>query len=311
MHNQALLIPTKEFSHPTPRRKPALPLVRNEYGAISPKAALDDACLKQLHDILALAVKSGHLNAPYVRSDRREMESLNHDIYDVLLERGRIRGIIVQERTYWKDLRKSRTRLTKRYVLLTRVQRSLRAAELDTATCAKRAKNTATLGELVQHYTGVKPVRCKAPRVVVEHACKVLARDGDGTLRSVFDGSEYRVGVWRAQAAAPHHGGGYYFYWSEQDALAGIQANTTFAAAWKEGVELVLCEVEVGGRIIQYAEGKHAASRLRVSGELQTLQRRSKHPPREPVAPSPSTRTVTRNVRPGGAEGSSIETPAD
>jgi hypothetical protein len=273
MHTAARLIPTTELSHPTPRRKPALPLVRDQYGAISPKAALDEACQKQLHDILALAVKSGHLNAPYVRGDRREMECLNHDVYDVLLERGRIRGIVVQERTFWKHLRKSRTRLTKRYVLLTRVQRSLQAEELDTATCAKRAKNTAALGELVRHYTGVKPVRCRAPRVVVERACKILARGADGTLRSVFDGSEYRVGVWRSQAAAPHHGGGFYFYWSEQEALAGMEANTTFAAAWTQDVDLVLCEVEVGGRIIEYAAGKHAASRLRVLGKLQPLQR--------------------------------------
>lgn len=248
----------------TARRKPALPLQRNEYGAISPHVALNDAQRRQLDDLLAKAVQNRELSAPYLRRDRKEFECLNHDIYDVLLERGQVRAVIVQERTYWKSLRKTRSRLSKRYVLLVRVQRSLRAEELDTATCVKRAKNTKALGELVRHYTGARPVACKTPQVVVEPAFKVLARDADGTLRSVFDGSEYRVGVWRSEQAAPDHGGGFYFYWSEDEALAGLAGNTTFAAAWTEGLELVLCDVEVSGRTVAYGHGKHSASRLRV-----------------------------------------------
>jgi hypothetical protein len=226
----------------------------------------------QLHDIIACAIEKGHLNAPYLRGDRRELHCLNHDIYDVMLERGRIRAVIVQERSFWKSLRKARTRLTKRYVLLVRERRSLRAEKLDTATCVRRAKNTAALGELVRHYTGARLVRCKAPHVIVEQAWKVLARDTDGTLRSVFDGSEYRVGVWRTQAAVAGHRGGFYFYWRERDALAGMEANTTFASALSDGKELVLCEVEVAGRTVEYDNGKFAASRLRVLSELRTLR---------------------------------------
>lgn len=262
----------------TPRRKAAVLLQRNEYGAISPDVALNDAQRRQLDDMLANAVCDGALKAPYLRRDRREFECLNHDTYDVLLERGHIRAVIVQERTYWKSLRKTRSRLTKRYVLLTRVQRSLRAEEVDTATCVKRAKNTKALGELVRHYTGAKPVACKTPQVVVEPAFKVLARHADGTLRSVFDGSEYRAGVWRSEQAAPDHGGGYYFYWSEEEALAGLAGNTTFAAAWAEGLELVLCEVEVSGRTVAYDDGKHSASRLRVVCEVRAAHQPAEEP---------------------------------
>lgn len=247
------------------------PLHRDEYGAISPRTLLSDACSKQLAAILALAVKMAHLTAPFVRQDRRELACLNHDVYDVLLERGQIRAVIVQERAFWKSLRKPRSRLTKRYVLLTREARSLRAQELDTSTCVKRAKNTSVLGELIRHYRGEKPVRCKTPRVAVARAYKVLARDADGKLRSVFDDSEYRMGVWRSEAAAAGHGGGYYFYWSVRDALNGIAENTTFADAWKEGKHLVLCDVEVAGRTIEYGHGKNSASRLRVLSENSTL----------------------------------------
>ncbi len=273
MNTDSLSTAPSDSPKPSPRRKPATPLERNEYGAISPHVALDEACRAQLRDILALAVKSGQLNATYIRQDRREMECLNHDVYDVLLERGRIRALVIQERTFWKHLRKTRSRVTKRYVMLTRERRSLRAEELDTATCAKRAKNTSALGELVRHYTGAKQLRCVTPRVTVEDAYKVLARDAGGTLRSVFDGAEYRIGVWRSEAVAPDHGGGYYFYRSEEDAVAGSETNTTFAAGLTEGLELVLCEVEVTGRTVEYGHGKHAASRLRVLGELRVLRR--------------------------------------
>lgn len=273
MHLDSIAIAAPDVQKATPHRKPAPPLQRDEYGAISPQVTLTDVCRVQLRDILALAVKSGHLNATYLHRDRRELECLNHDVYDVLLERGRIRAVVVQERTFWKDLRKTRSRVTKRYVLLTRERRSLRAEELDTATCAKRAKNTSVLGELVRHYTGARPVRCITPRVVVKGAYKVLASDAAGTLRSVFDGSEYRVGVWRSEAAAPDHGGGFYFFWSEQDAVAGTETNATFAAERTDGLELVLCEVEVAGRTVEYARGKHAASRLRVVRELRVLRR--------------------------------------
>lgn len=265
-------IPSAETAFAARKRPQALPLQRDEYGALAPHTVLSEECCGQLHDTIACAIRKGHLNAPYLRGDRRELHFLNHDIYDVMLERGRIRAVIVQERSFWKRLRKARTRLTKRYVLLVRERRSLRAEELDTATCVRRAKNTTALGELVRHYTGARPVRCKAPHIVVEQAWKVLARDADGTLRSVFDGSEYRIGIWRTQAAAAGHRGGFYFYRRERDALAGMEANTTFASACSDGKELVLCEVAVAGRTVEYDNGKFAASRLRVLSELRTLQ---------------------------------------
>lgn len=267
-----------QSSNPWRPAKATAPLQRNEYGAIAVQTTLNDVCRRQVESILAQAINCGHLNAPYLRRNNREMECLNHDIYDVLLERGRVRAVIIQERAYWKSLRKTRSRLTKRYVLLTRVKRSLRTEELDTATCVKRAKNTEAIGDLVRHYTGAATVRCKTPQVVVEQACKVLARDADGTLRSVYDGSEYQVGVWRSEAVAAGHGGGYYFYRSEEDAVAGMTGSTTFASAWMEGLDLVLCEVDVAGRTIEYDNGKLAASRLRVLGVLRALQRREELP---------------------------------
>lgn len=175
---------------PNKQHKLSTQLQRDEYGAICAQVSLSEVGRTQLRDILASAVKSGQLYATYLHRSRRELECLNHDVYDLLLERGRISAVIVQERTLWKDLRKTRTRVTKRYVLLARERRTLRAEELDKATCLRRAKNTTKLGELVQHYVGKKSVRCMTPRAVVKTGYKVLARDADGTLRSVFDSTE-------------------------------------------------------------------------------------------------------------------------
>lgn len=88
---------------------------------------------------------------------------------------------------------------------------------------------------------------------------------------SAYDNSEYKVGVWRSEAAKPDHGGGFFYYLDATlaiDAIDATRRGATFSASVAAGKELILCEVEIKGREIEYGDGKWAASQLRVITEL-------------------------------------------
>ncbi len=174
----------------------------------------------------------------------------------------------MQARRFWKHLRKGYTRSGKDYFLVARSGRKFTAQEVEKSTCAKRAKNTTELGQLAKHYLGKSTVACKKPHVPVSTAFKVLAKTEDGRLVSAYDDSEYKVGVWRSEAARADHGGGFYYYLDDTLAINATQRGTTFSTSVAAGKELVLCEVEIKGREIEYGAGKWAASQLRVISEI-------------------------------------------
>jgi len=246
-------------------------LSRNNYGALVLNTVKFAEQLEQVRALLEIAISKGLIPRPFTSSTKKEFECLNVDIYDVLISRRRVKALVIQVRSFWRHMRKGHTRMEKRYCLIVRTGKKLAVTELDSATCVKRAKNTTALGQLVGHYLGTKPVACKKPDQGICSGYKVLAQDADGGLRSVYDGSEYAAGKWRSQAARPDHGGGYYFYWNQDQATQAVAASETFKNTWTAGKTLVLCEVEVAGRTVDYSGGKVAASRLRVMQVLQRL----------------------------------------
>lgn len=240
-------------------------LARNEYGALNLSALQIPPLVAEVKALLAEAIRlDTGIQAAYIDGSKREFECINHDIFDVLLFRGKVKALVVQQRWFWKDKRKGYTRATKEYFIVIRENRKVRVQELDSRTCAKRAKNSLELGDLVKHYTGKTVVACKAPSVVVETAYKVVAQAADGSLVSAFDGSLYKPGVWRAERAEEDHGGGFYCYRDSETAVRMTQSGGTFAASVSEGKSLVLCEVEISGRRVRYDSGKVAVSRLRI-----------------------------------------------
>lgn len=247
-------------------------LPRNEYGALNLRLVLTVEQQAQVVAFLDSAVKAGLLPAPFITSGKQEFECLNLDVYDVLIFRGKVKSLVVQARSFWKHLRTRYTRGEKDYYLVTRACRQLTVEDIEKATCAKRAKNTTSLGQLVKHYLGKSTVACKKAHVPVTTAYKVLAKTGDGKLVSAFDNSEYKVGVWRSEAAKPDHGGGFYYYLDDALAIDATKRGTTFAASVAAGKELMLCEVEIKGREIEYGDGKWAASQLRVISELESVR---------------------------------------
>jgi hypothetical protein len=243
-------------------------LPRNEYGALEISQVLSKEQQNQTKALMNAAIKAGHLPAPFITRGRNEYECMNLDFFDVLLLRGRVKSLVVQARSFWKHNQKGYTRLGKDYYLVTRSGRKTTVEDVEKATCAKRAKNTTALGQLVKHYLGTATVACKKPFAPVSMAYKVLAKTDDGRLVSAYEGSEYTPGKWRSEAAKPDHGGGFYYYLDEKLAVDATKRGDTFAASVADGKVLVLCEVEVQGKQIQYSGGKLAATRLRVIREL-------------------------------------------
>lgn len=99
----------------------------------------------------------------------------------------------------------------------------------------------------------------------------MLAKDTDERLLSAFDDSEYKIGKWRQEAVADEHGGGFYYYDDQELAIAATERGHTFSNSVSTGKQLVLCEVEVSGRTVEYEDGKMASSRLRVMKRLQAV----------------------------------------
>ena len=247
------------------------PPTRDQYGALSPANVLTPEQLQQLNALRDAAVRAGKLPAPFISGDKKEFECLNLDIYDVLLFRGKVKGLVVQARSFWKHIRKGHTRSGKEYFLVLKSARGIDVTTVDSATCVKRAKNTVALGELVSHYQGKVVVTCRPPSIETWTGFKVLAKDSDGRLVSAYDGSLYCPDKWRSQAAREDHGGGFYYYLDQQLAIDATGRGETFAASISDGKRLVLCKVEVSGRDIEYDFGKRAASRLRVVQELREV----------------------------------------
>lgn len=243
-------------------------LPRDEYGALDLHRVISAELRTQVSVFVSDAVKAGHLPAPFVAYGKKEFECMNLDVYDVLIFRGKVKALVVQARSFWKNLRKGYTRSGKDYYLVIRSGRKFTAQEVEKSTCAKRAKNTTALGQLVKHYLGKTTVACKKAHVPITTAYKVLAKTTDGRLVSAYDDSEYKVGIWRSEAAKADHGGGFYYYLDDALAIDATKRGDTFAASVAAGKELVLCEVEIKGREIEYGDGKWAASQLRVVSEL-------------------------------------------
>lgn len=138
-------------------------LQRDQYGALNLRQVLSPELQTQVAAFTAAAVKAGLLPESFIAGNAKEYECLNLDTFDVLIFRGKVKALVVQVRTFWKNVKKGYSRSGKNYFLITRTGRKITAQVAEKATCAKRAKNTTALGQLVQHYLGKQTIACKSP----------------------------------------------------------------------------------------------------------------------------------------------------
>jgi hypothetical protein len=162
-------------------------LPRDEYGALYASQVLSPEQQLQLKDLLGKAVATSIVPEPFITSTKKEINCLNLDIFDVLVFRGKVKGLVVQARSFWENIRKGYTRIQNTYFLVMRSGKKLDIRELENSACVKRAKNTTALGQLVNHYLGKTTLACKSgTKVVTWTGYKVLARDENGSACQRF-----------------------------------------------------------------------------------------------------------------------------
>ena len=91
---------------------------RNAYGGLEVTACLQQAKRLAVGALLDRAVEDDLLPEPYIERSNREIESLNHHVYDAWSVDGAVSAVVVLVLWYWKNLRKERTRMTKTYYLV-------------------------------------------------------------------------------------------------------------------------------------------------------------------------------------------------
>lgn len=96
----------------------------------------------------------------------------------------------------------------------------------------------------------------------VRRVWKIVAKDGDSYV-SVYDGSEWALGITRHETARSDHGGGYYSYPSLEEVLDAAESKVVFNQAWCRGKHLVVleCDVRLGGAL---SPMKAASGRSRI-----------------------------------------------
>ncbi|VDY14445.1 MULTISPECIES: hypothetical protein [unclassified Thiomonas] len=93
-------------------------VTRNEYGGLQIHTCLAADQNGAVRSLLSRAVHADLIPATYIERSKREFESLNHHIYDVLVAEEAVHAVVVLALSYWKDLRKERTRIRKTYFLV-------------------------------------------------------------------------------------------------------------------------------------------------------------------------------------------------
>ena len=71
-------------------------LPRDEYGALHTSQVLSTEQQLQLKNLLDKAVATGIVPQPFITSSKKEINCLNLDIFDVLVFRGKVKGLVVR-----------------------------------------------------------------------------------------------------------------------------------------------------------------------------------------------------------------------
>jgi hypothetical protein len=196
---------------------------------------------------------------------KRIGDALYHEIYDISPNS---RSVLMCARSVTGNRYGQRT-TDKSYFLIRVHGKGVRVVPANKALAAKGAKTAVELGDAIAIVTGKATYLAPANKVRLGY--KLVTRNDDGELVSVWDGSSWALGKTRIEAATEGHRGGFYYYESKDKALSAAVANETFGNARRHN-NLVLIEVEASGRHIFYGNEKLCASRIRPIREVSIVE---------------------------------------
>ena len=110
------------------------------------------------------------------------------------------------------------------------------------------------------------------PSAKIRIAYKLVEVRADGTLISLYSGEQYVIGKRLAEAARENHNGGYYAYPTAAQVLALWNSGDLVPdRCYFDAKRLALLEVEISGTIIEYPNGKVAATYLKPIAVVDTF----------------------------------------
>jgi hypothetical protein len=164
---------------------------------------------------------------------------------------------LVQQRHF---VREKYSKLTLAYYLIARRGKGVTVTDVaetpaKKAALRKMASTNPAPGTLIDWAQGKAQARTpKKPRTVYK-AWRVMRLDEDGTLRSVFDHSQWTLGKARSEKARHNHMGGYFWYNSEKAVReVALERNGLLRRAHENGRNLVVVECEAWGTVIEYPD---------------------------------------------------------
>ncbi|MBW2598604.1 MAG: hypothetical protein JRC60_00530 [Deltaproteobacteria bacterium] len=202
-------------------------------------------------DLLAQAVRQGKISRAYNdigfdQKGRAEGDAIHHEIYDI---RPKPFVVLVCVRETEGSKYGVRT-ICKNYYIIKRHGKGIKIAPANKAIAAKAAKQAGDeLGVAIDILEG-------KIKLVTHHPCmdgvayKQVAIFGDGRMASVYDDSDWVIGVERYDRAMRDHNGGLYVYPTpEQAKHAPFPDNSINADADK-----IILKCQVGGLYCRYGE---------------------------------------------------------
>ena len=252
-------------------------LIRNEYGVMSTcsSSTIEDRSLfSTASSLVSLAEKGKKIPCSFddmwwgeSRKNRgkRIGDALHHEIYDITPNG---RSVLLCCRTV-EGNRYGQKTTDKSYFLIRAHGKGVRVIPASKALAGKAAKSADELGYAISVVTG--KTKYIAPANMVRKGYKLVTRDDDGALVSVWDGSSWALGKTRTEAATENHRGGFYYYASKEKAISAAETNETFGNA-RLHHDLVLIEVEASGRHFEHSNEKLCATRVKPIREVATIE---------------------------------------
>lgn len=245
---------------------------RNEYGALlittdqlQNEELLETQLWGMAQSLISQAEKSKKLPERYNNITKKWKNSKPHysgnaityELYDISGKHG-IALVCVRESSGSKY---GVSTTSKTYFFVKKHGRGVQVKEVDKALPAKAAKsNPNELGYVIQVLRGVKRLKLKPIDKCTGY--KVVRRNEDGQLVSVFDGSEWSLGTRRCEKSTDDHCGGFYYYKNKELAIEAAKRDEIFPT--RENLSgLVLLEVEVSGKEFAHDDGKFCVTYLK------------------------------------------------